>query len=227
MRGLLRFAGGMFALGSLCTCAPHHEVYLVGQVYDGATGARLTGYELSVTIRDQTIDAQVDESGRFFVHTLPVYQDYTVEIRAAGYRAFRSHNNGFNIPNAQADYAGDYSTTQNFYFDAYLFPTGLAAPAVTINVRKGSGPASGKIRIRPTSASSLADSPVEMPAGVGSQGSPVVNPWPGGPPSQGSGTRHPSRPASNPGLRKKVGSCREASSISTTSCRPSSSPWYR
>jgi hypothetical protein len=153
-------------------CGPSHNVFLVGQVYDGATGARLTGYSLTIYYRDQKIDAQVSDTGRFVVKDLPVFQDYTVEISAPGYRAFRSHNAGFNVPNPGTLKAGEVSSTQTFYFDAYMFPSNLVAPAVTLNVRKGTStgmPASGKVRIRPTSLSSLADMAPELPIGVGAQ----------------------------------------------------------
>ena len=45
--------------------------------------------------------------------------------------------------------------------------------------------------------------------------------------AQGSGTRHPSRPFSAPPDRQKTGSSRRSPGMSATSCRPSSSPWYR
>ena len=51
------------------------------------------------------------------------------------------------------------------------------------------------------------------------------NPKEGPPRSHGSGTRQPSRPATSPPVRKKVGSCRAASGMSVTSGSPSSSPW--
>lgn len=150
--------------------APVHEVYFVGQVYDGATGTRLTGYQLNVRYRDQTLSAEVGPDGRFVVRKMPAFQDYTVEILADNYRAFRSHNSMVLPPAARGD--RDYDTAQTLYYDAYLFPSNLVSPAITMNVRKGTStgdPAAGKMRVRPTSASSLADTPQEIPAGVGVQ----------------------------------------------------------
>src|SRR5262249_37804543 len=83
-----------------------------------------------------------------------------------------SHNPMFNIPNPNAQERPSDSSTQTFYFDAYLFPAGLKAPAVQLSVHKDSAmgePAAGKVRIRPTSESLLDDTSAETPAGVGNQ----------------------------------------------------------
>jgi hypothetical protein len=155
-----------FALG--CGGGPTNEVVLVGQVYDGASGTLLTSYTMSVLYRDQTLKAKVSATGRFVVEHLPVFQDYTVQIDSDGYRTFRSHNAMFNVPNPNALSRPD-SSLQTFYYDAYLFPSNLMAEAVSLSVRKDTAtgdPASGKVRIRPTSESLLDDTSAEIPAGV-------------------------------------------------------------
>src|SRR5690606_37237185 len=64
-------------------------------------------------------------------------------------------------------------------------------------------------------------------AGTGSQLSSAGQPKPNGgsSPSQGIGTRHPSRPRSVRPERSQVGSCNASSGRSVTSGSPSSSPW--
>jgi hypothetical protein len=56
---------------------------------------------------------------------------------------------------------------------------------------------------------------------------PDPNPNDGPTAVQGSGTRQPSRPFSAPRDRLKTGSWTWSPGMSGTSCRPSSSPWYR
>ena len=151
--------------------APTHTVTLVGQAYDGATGERLVGYNIQVTYADRTLTGVVDGMGRFLVKDLPVYQDYTVEITATDKRPFRSHNMMF-FPPALAGTAAFESSVQTFYFDAYLFSAGLVVPPPDLTVRLGTStgdPASGKVRIRPSAQSILADSAIDQPAGVPGQ----------------------------------------------------------
>src|SRR5262245_15274040 len=167
-----RFLGPVILCAAATGCGPVNDVFLVGQVYDGATGKRLAAYTMSVVYRDKTIDAEVSSTGRFIVEKLPVFQDYTVQIDAGGFRTFRSHNPMFNIPNPNAQDRPEDSSSQTFYFDAYLFPAGLKAPSVTLTVHKDSSMgelANGKVRIRPTSESVLDDTSSETPAGVANQ----------------------------------------------------------
>jgi hypothetical protein len=86
---------------------------------------------------------------------------------------FRSHNGHLGLPD-EFDASGDIaelSTQQVFHFDAYLFPDDLLAPEVTFIIDNGlvSMPAAGTIRLRPTSASLLANSSSETPSGVPGQ----------------------------------------------------------
>ncbi len=167
---LLRSAALLLIAAAPLSCGTQYEVFLVGNVYDGATGARLPSYEMTLEYRDQTSKAQVSADGRFLMK-LPVFQDYTVTITAPGYRPFRSHNAGFNIPNPESSLASAQGN-QTLYFDSYLFPTDLVTPALSLSVRKGSSTgelASGKVRIRPISLSSLADTSQELPSGVSGQ----------------------------------------------------------
>jgi hypothetical protein len=168
-----RFLAPVILCAAATGCGPVNDVFLVGQVYDGALGTRIPDYTMAVVYRDKTIDAEVAKpGGRFLVEHLPVFQDYTVEITAKGFRGFRSHNPMFNLPNPNAQDRPDDSSAQTFYFDAYLFPAGLKAPPVTLTVHKDTSMgelASGKVRIRPTSESLLADTTAETPAGVGNQ----------------------------------------------------------
>jgi hypothetical protein len=127
---------------------------------------------MTVTYRDQTLPAEVAADGRFIVRRLPVFQDYTVEIKADGFRAFRSHNSGFNIPNPNNQASPPMSSSQTFYYDAYLFPTSLATEAIELTFRKGSTTgelATGKARIRPSTPPSLADDSTDTPVAVGRQ----------------------------------------------------------
>ena len=153
------------------------NVYLVGQVYDGAEGTRLTSYSITVKYRDVVLDGTIGADGRFLVPSLPVFQDYTVEIKAGGFRVFRSHNAGFNIPNPNNTTSPTQSSTQTFYYDAYLFPTALTAPALSITVRKDTSMgevASGKARLRPISASALSDTANETPRAWAASSGPMT-----------------------------------------------------
>src|SRR4051812_20853075 len=76
--------------------AADHTVYFVGNVYDGATGARLDGAaitSISIQYRDKKVKVTVDTEGRFVsTDPLPTWQDYMVTIVADGYRPFVSRN---------------------------------------------------------------------------------------------------------------------------------------
>jgi hypothetical protein len=62
---------------------------------------------------------------------------------------------------------------QTFYYNAYLFPSDLIVPGFAIYVRKdnlnGEKVPAGKVRIRPTLPSVLANSPDEIPAAIPGQ----------------------------------------------------------
>jgi hypothetical protein len=144
-------------------CSDHRHYYFVGRVYDGVTGARLTNYKIQLQWLDHENDGTVDGEGRYFIGPLDPFDDYSIEIRADGYRSFLSHN----MMLADDDPKVDHS----FYYDAYLFPTNLVSPAVTFRISLSDSmmPPSGSIRLRPTTGSSLDSGTTNMPAGVGSQ----------------------------------------------------------
>jgi hypothetical protein len=147
-----------------------HNVYFEGNVYDGS-GAGVLDKSLigsiDIKYRDVALKVTIDDSGRFATTTaLPTWQDYVVTITADNYRPFVSHNPGFEVPASLANMnqgLGQIATTQTFNFDAYLFPTALQAPAMSISIatiddttgNPALNKAAGTIRLRPTSQSGL------------------------------------------------------------------------
>jgi hypothetical protein len=147
-----------------------HNVYFEGNVYDGSGTGVLDKTQIgsiSIEYRDKLIRVAIDDSGRFTsTDPLPTWQDYMVTIAAAGYRAFVSHNPGFDVPASLASMQqglAEIATTQTFDFDAYLFPTSLVAPDMMISIatiddmtgNPALGKASGTIRLRPTTQSGI------------------------------------------------------------------------
>ena len=147
-----------------------HNVYFEGNAYDGAmSGIIGKDKDLAVSIeyRDKLVKVAIGDDGRFTSQDpLPTWQDYMVTIAADGYRAFVSHNPGFEVPASLAAMQqglADITTTQTFSFDAYLFPDSLMTPPMTITVAtiddKTANPvfnvATGTMRLRPQSQSSL------------------------------------------------------------------------
>jgi len=170
---------------ALCACADadrleppaqgnvSHTVAFVGYVYDGAAGDRLTGYTIDWLARDTPTPGTVGEDGRFSLGNFSVWEDYTITITASDYRTFLSHNPMVGLPPGmgQSDDIAEIGTHQTLHFDAYLFPEALQAPAATFTIKTGipGEEPSGKIRLRPTSPSVLADEGVETPGGVAGQ----------------------------------------------------------
>jgi hypothetical protein len=170
---MTRLGLGLAAALALAGCGgasddrPHN--YFRGRVYNGATGERFgtaAGYTIKVFYADVTLEGTVDDAGEFFVGPVPAYNDYTVQIDSMGMRSFLSHN---------AMLAGDNTSfqhmqaNQSWYFDAYLFPSGLGSPGATLRVvsqDEQAAVASGQLRLRPTTAPSLT---ANAPAGVGTQ----------------------------------------------------------
>jgi hypothetical protein len=156
--------------GSNGPTSADHNVYFEGNVYDGAGKGILDKTmigSISIEYRDKLVRVSIDDSGRYTsTDPLPTWQDYMVTIAADGYRAFVSHNPGFEVPaslaNMQQGLAA-ISTTQTFDFDAYLFPSDLVAPAMTISIatiddttgNPALGKAAGTIRLRPTTQSGI------------------------------------------------------------------------
>jgi hypothetical protein len=153
-----------------CGSSSPPDAFLDGEVFDGVTDKRLTNYKMSVTYRDKTLNATVSSTGQFHVASLPLFQDYTIAIDASGYRTFRSHNPGFNVPNPAA-LAPIENVSQTFFYDAYLFPSNLESPATALSIMLADVmmPAPhGMVRLRPTAPSAIED-PNGLPAAVNMQ----------------------------------------------------------
>jgi hypothetical protein len=143
----------------------NHQIWFMGSIYDGATGAILNGYDISLTYGKTTVKGTVDpNTGRYTLGPLPAWNDYGVTVVLDQYRAFTSYNSGIAPPtpppSSQASDVYNASTTQTFDFDAYLFPTSVMATDLTVNVLKAdpaAAPAVGKIRLRPNSMPVIQD----------------------------------------------------------------------
>jgi hypothetical protein len=162
-------------LSTLTACSPNEtDYYFAGRVYNGVDGTRLIDYKLDLQFLDRDLSGSVDGDGRYFVGPLTPFNDYTVAIRAQGYRSFLSHNvmklNDELTMNANTSDDNQHPD-QSQYFDAYLFPTDVISPGVTfrITLSDSSDLPSGTLRLRPTASSSLVSDPVDMPAGVAGQ----------------------------------------------------------
>lgn len=141
--------------------------WFAGRVYDGATGARLTDYEIELQYADRVRRGEVDDDGRFLVGPLEPMHDYTVAIVADGYRSFLSHNAGLDGEWYGNPVTGVYEQvefTTSLYYDAWLFPEDLTAPATNFYVTTANGgEAAGQIRLTPTGSSSLVQSRAGVP----------------------------------------------------------------
>lgn len=145
-----------------------HDVWFMGAVIDGVTGAPVTSYTITLVYGPKTVTGDVDATGRFVLGPFPAWNDYGILIDAGtGYRSFSSYNSGIAPPappttSTAADiYKAD--TSQVFNFDAYLFPTAVAAPNLDIAINKpmpptgtpAPEPAAGTIRLQPTTQPSI------------------------------------------------------------------------
>ena len=146
----------VIAPGAIGTSA----VYFAGYVYDGVTGRRLREYRIDLKYLDRNLRGTVDGDGRYLVGPLAPNNDFSIVVSSPGYRAFESHNALF-LPDP----------SESLLYDAFLYPDGLRAPGGTMHIRLADSeeaPA-GRIRLRPTSGSSLYDDPGETPASVARQ----------------------------------------------------------
>jgi hypothetical protein len=145
-----------------------HDIWFNGTVIDGVTSTPLTAYTINLVWAQKTIKGKVDASGRFSIGPLPAWNDYGIVIEAGPtYRAFSSFNSGIAPPAPPASSQGTVytaadiytsDTTQTFNFDAYLFPTSVMAPDVSITVLEtgvGATSPSGSIRLQPTTLPSI------------------------------------------------------------------------
>jgi len=159
--------GMILSLGALSACSVKREAttttegyYFLGYVYDGVTNERLDGDAYSLTLSyDRTdLEADVDDSGRFYVGPLEPFHDYTVSISADGYRDFYASEPLI------SSVARGAEGVQSQLFEAYVFPTSIEAPAIAFTIRTPDGTTpSGRLRVSPenddgTSGISLAGS---------------------------------------------------------------------
>jgi hypothetical protein len=147
-----------------------HEIWFMGAVVDGATGAPIATYDITLVSGTTTIKGKVDATThRFTVGPLQAWNDYGILIDNPDYRHFSSYNGGIAPPTLGANsttsdiYSSD--TTQTFNFNASLFPTAVKPPDITIAViETGVMPkaATGTIRLQPTSQPTLVAQPSEV-----------------------------------------------------------------
>jgi hypothetical protein len=143
----------------------NHEIWFMGSIYDGATGAVLVDYDISLVYGTTTVKGKVDRgTGRYTVGPLPAWNDYGVVISQGGYRGFTSYNSMIAPPTpppaSQQSDVYTARTSQTFDFDAYLFPDSLQSSRLTVNITKAdptAAPASGSIRLRPTTLPVIQD----------------------------------------------------------------------
>jgi hypothetical protein len=146
----------------------------MGSIFNGATGAVVTDYQISLTYGKTTVNGNVDTTtGRYTLGPLPAWNDYAVSVVSYGYRTFNSYNAGISPPTRPITTTGTgqttvvtaediytANTTQTFDFDAYVFPDSVQPAALTISVLKPdttATPPSGTIRLRPISLPSIQD----------------------------------------------------------------------
>jgi hypothetical protein len=143
----------------------NHEIWFMGSIYDGATGAVLVDYDISLVYGTTTVKGKVDRAtGRYTLGPLPAWNDYGVVISQGGYRAFTSYNAMIAPPTpppaSQQSDVYTARTMQTLDFDAYLFPGSLQASALTVNITKAdpaAAPAAGSIRLRPSTLPVIQD----------------------------------------------------------------------
>jgi hypothetical protein len=135
-----------------------NQRYFTGRIYNGVTLERVMSYEMKLEYFDRVLTAKVDGDGRFIVGPVLPNADYTVIVKADGYRSFLSHNSKFSVSG---------SGLSSWYYDAFLYPSSVEAPAVQarFTLDDDTKLPSGTVRFAPSTASSL----VDQPAGVAGQ----------------------------------------------------------
>ncbi|HSC87369.1 MAG TPA: hypothetical protein VLC09_08880 [Polyangiaceae bacterium] len=135
--------------------------YFSGYVYDGVSAAPLKDYKLTLTYDGvvvpgegaggaadgaTSLEATVDANGRYHVGPLKPQSDFSISIEAEGYRTFNSHNEQrFGLP-------GGVERQSTEIYEAYLFPSGLESPGVTLELfseNDAQPRPTGKVRISP------------------------------------------------------------------------------
>jgi len=75
--------------------AGNHQIWFMGSIFNGATGAVVTDYQISLTYGKTTVNGSVDMmTGRYTLGPLPAWNDYAVSVVSSGYRTFNSYNAG-------------------------------------------------------------------------------------------------------------------------------------
>jgi len=156
------------ACGSKSSGGGDNQVFFVGYVYDGASGAQLTKATIadaSIAYGDTQVKVDILDDGRIVSRDpMPTWRDYTVVIDANGYRSFVSYNTGIDVPVSLAMTAGvaQASTVQTLDFAAFLFPVTLKSPPMKLTVTAlGAGglPTTsmidGTLRLRPQGLSNI------------------------------------------------------------------------
>lgn len=186
MVGALLAAALFAACGGDSNNGGNHQVFFVGYVYDGASGARLDKSlltKIGIIYGDKQIKVDIQDDGRFISRDpLPTWRDYTVSVDANGYRTFVSYNTGVDVPAslAMTDGIAQASTTQTLDFAAYVFPVTLKSPAMTLTVTipdiltgvPTSSKVNGTMRLRPQSLSAVQVGGASQPFG-----SPIGRIW--------------------------------------------------
>jgi hypothetical protein len=176
----LAFAAAWLGLSAVAGCGSkedpkgQHEIWFMGSVVDGASGSLVTAYTVTLVYGSHTVNGTVDATtGRYVVGPLPAWNDYGILISAAGYRAFSSYNAGISPPTPPASSVSSdvytSNTTQTKDFDAYLFPDSVAVPSTIVTIVESGAnpmPASGNIRLAPTTTSILQSQTTEVPMQV-------------------------------------------------------------
>ena len=141
-----------------------YQQYFTGRVYDGVTLQRLTDYTMRLEYFDRVLGATVSSEGRYVVGPLLPNADYSISIDAQNYRSFLSHN-------ARVTTNAMTPPLTSLYYDAFLYPDKVQAPAVTarIGLRDSTDRPSGSVRFAPRGGSQLFDEDVDTPAGVNRQ----------------------------------------------------------
>ena len=167
--------GAALVLGACGGDAASHKVSFVGEVYNVATGQKLSSGQYTMFIRVGTSrrECEVDEDGRFSCGAISALDDYSVEVQSAGFRPFISHNAREGVPEdlVLADELLSKGTKRVLFYNCYLSPDNLVGPEVTLQIRGGSNTTlSGSARVSPLALSTLSDETDEdtLP-GVGQQ----------------------------------------------------------
>ncbi len=127
--------------------APTQGYYFEGYIYDGVTNERLSDYEISASQRGETISGSVSGDGHFMFGPIQPDHDYVVTIEAEDYREFFAAQSQMgSLPNSDDNQA-------TFYYEAFLFPTSIVSPEVTLDFYTPDGAGSrpdGTLRLTPT-----------------------------------------------------------------------------